>query len=115
MNTSEMQAGREMDLDVSARVFGHPYAGAYRQDGPVVDDGRLSTCPRYSTDIAAAWEVVEALAARYLEVEVHQGSASPQRWCIVRNALQSGYLAEGSADTAPLAICRAALSALEPR
>ena len=59
--------------------------------------------PRYSTDIAAAWEVVGWLRERFGQfqlvagVEWHCWAEHMDPW--------------GSGDTAPLAICRAALAA----
>lgn len=83
-------------------------------DMPILecDDGESVLC--YSTDIAAAWEVVEKLKEitenvlvsweeTYWEVEV----------CVTQEAFNRGYrTAINDADTAPLAICRAALIAV---
>lgn len=67
--------------------------------------------PHYSTDIGDAWDVVEAVAARsetvYFTVErigAHAGEFSGYRAFINRICT--------AADTAPLAICRAALKAV---
>ena len=67
----------------------------------------------YSTDIAAAWEVVEKMNADY-DVMVRQQRFKPDVWeCyIVRNGPLGPYdrdFWEGRAATAPLAICHAAL------
>ncbi len=59
--------------------------------------------PRYSTDIAAAWEVVERLR---MKVEAGNYPRSITASCWV-----SPELIEAEASIAPLAICRAALKA----
>jgi Phage ABA sandwich domain len=67
--------------------------------------------PHYSTDIAAAWQVVEKLREQFpivvlqfepegCSVEVNTDKATPSYYRIVADVF---------ADTAPLAICRAAL------
>jgi len=58
--------------------------------------------PKYSTDIAAAWEVVE-------EMELVVGYGLLYKWH-VRNSWEDDLASvHTNADTAPLAICRAAL------
>ena len=72
----------------------------------------------YSTSIAAAWEVVEKLRVKFPLVKVE--SRPNQRWqCEVyfpnpSGGLPSPDIAIEEADTAPLAICRAALKAVGP-
>lgn len=72
--------------------------------------------PFYSTDIAAAWLVIDALRARGMWLEELSGRyrecyragfswRNPDRVLLYRQAM---------ALTAPLAICRAALEALTP-
>ncbi len=76
-------------------VWGQP-------DGSITRD-----LPLYSTDIAAAWEVVGELLKKhwYLRIECHQG-----RWFVwYDNQNEADDLAE--AEAAPLAICLAALKA----
>lgn len=132
-----MPAGRELDALVAERVFGGPpvsaapYAflrtatGSHPGYGPCDGFGPKGECsvctgllehdvPAYSTSMAAAWEVVEAMRAR-----------GPRFWWGIETAgwnvpdaqrarLFEGSvaIADGEAETAPLAICRAALAAL---
>ena len=69
--------------------------------------------PHYSGDIAAAWQVVDWLRARFTNVSL---TAANRYACIAWNISSEG---EDSAsvwergDTAPEAICLAALAALE--
>jgi len=60
---------------------------------------RLNTIPHYSTDIAAAWEVVGWLLANGHHLEIEDGWS-----CVILTANICG-----TGETAPEAICRAAL------
>jgi len=70
--------------------------------------------PAYSTDITAAWELLDALRMHGFYASIHARHActfSCELWC----ASQKGYARlnheECLSATAPLAICRAALIA----
>jgi len=84
-----MPAGREMDVTV----------GFYVMDlhaSPVI-------YPNYSTDITAAWKVVEKLDA--FEIEIIRNT--DKTWdCLVWTDIENWVV---DCETAPLAICRAAL------
>lgn len=67
--------------------------------------------PAYSTDIAAAWEVVKHLAPDYY-VEVCEGGADRPNVAYCRVYHNSALRCITTADTAPLAICYAALKAV---
>lgn len=98
MNIDEMDAGPELDRLVAEKVMGcepcgHPFCGPRT--------GHNMPAP-YSTDIRAAWEVVDKLG-----LFVGKGFFG---WI----ASQNSYWLDSetcTADTAPLAICRAALKA----
>lgn len=64
----------------------------------------------YSTSIAAAWEVAEKLANEAYAMYLYCGGAAS--WHCNFGQSWEGTLT-GHADTAPLAICRAALKATE--
>lgn len=107
---SELVAGRELDALVAERVLGHTVV---RPENPLDeweewDDGFYSGAPRlrpYSTHIAAAWQVVEKLTADRWHFGF--GCDPDGIWhCWV------GATTEKTDKSAPLAICRAALSAL---
>lgn len=91
-----LPAGPELDGIVSERVMGVP----------PLPDGTFWTLPEYSTDIAAAWEVVEKIGD---ELTLDTGSKSPSR-AILWSSM-TGAQATGFGETVPLAICRAALKA----
>ena len=114
MNVNEilsMPAGREMDALILASVFdvmvfrdegGEPYRiGFFQENEPVWN---------YSGNISSAWAVVEKLAGEDSELSIHiTGEYPGGGWrCVLGNAFVD-Y--EVTAETAPLAICRAALLA----
>jgi ABA sandwich protein len=70
-------------------------------------DGFEEFSPRYSTDIASAWEVVEKLRPKVLQLFEY-----PQRWEAGFGLPLAGWTSMEPAETAPLAICRAALKAV---
>ena len=108
----KLEAGRELDALVAEQVMGFVDLGPLqladlRYQKPTTDGvvvlGRL---PNYSTDIAAAWQVVEKISKLYhVEIENFDGGYGvtlddySQTW-------------EAHAPTAPLAISRAALLAV---
>lgn len=104
-----MNPGRELDALVAKHVFG---LGQHKlpEDGPqaefesIVRRNRyeIEDCPAYSTDIAAAWEVVELMANRTGEFELRFLSG----W-------SAGFgKCPSDAPSAPHAICLAALRAV---
>jgi hypothetical protein len=82
-----------------------PYASTAVLEPPV------EILPRYSTDIAAAWQVVEHLkpfaSGRHsIDISWAMRLVKPM-WCVEINGLSNAL-----ADTAPEAICKAALLAV---
>jgi hypothetical protein len=67
----------------------------------------LDVVPPYSTDIAAAWQVVEKMMATHERVQVlwYPSTELPDWECTIDALFQCGH-------TAPVAICRAALAML---
>ena len=131
-----MQAGRDMDALIAEKIFdwiwcacpdsfkpglpmrrwlSEPYSNAPRWDGvtemPIEGLYRQeSNVLEYSTDIAAAWQVVEKLTCTTKQW-FHLNQFSTGCNAIFQNDAYDGYDAESDAETAPLAICRAALKA----
>lgn len=130
-----MSAGREMDALVGREVMGF---AVYRYDkdraencyfmlmdadfNPVVpgragerktEQDAWGDCPAYSTDIAAAWQVVEKLSEQH-GVTLYRFADEPigetEIWHC-RFIPMAAYSV--TASTAPLAICQAALRAVE--
>lgn len=119
-----MEAGRELDCLVAERVMGYVLEGADAviQAVAAIDgvaafgtDGKIhyfrDALPSYSTDIAAAWDVVERLTSRghpmFLELDSHGAAVAGPYYAKV--AFWAIYADYSYADTAPLAICRAVL------
>lgn len=117
-----MPAGRELDRLVAEKVMGQMWQGG----SPIPNyDGRWPWPPPYSTDIAAAWLVANKLGERWF-VDIGclpgdcAGNPNP-KWearfwdaepCISGGVGHVSGLEEFKArgETAPLAICRAALA-----
>jgi hypothetical protein len=108
-----MQAGRELDALIAEKVMGYvpPRPGTVGYDMKDLPRNRV---PHYSTDIAAAWQVVEKLN---LLSKMKDGclyfDPSLNKW-VISEWSGGREFAEGSveADTAPHAICLAALKAI---
>lgn len=123
--SDEVVAGRELDALIDARLFGHSHGkelGHVYRLSPAADP-RLWGVPHYSTDLAAAWLVVEKVAARNADtiVSVTRNSRDGERmggedkyFCTIEDVSDGIEEWEASADTAPLAICLAALKAAAP-
>lgn len=131
---NEMEAGPELDVLVAEQVMGW----TYRSDNPVNmecpevaepgwwhspewqdGDWECASClfkyqsdvmPRYSSDIAAAWKVLEKLVEMKKGACVHGYSAD--EWACSYSK-RVGVVQFIQADTAQLAICRAALFLVE--
>jgi len=117
-----MNAGRELDALIAEKVMGWHNNEAnpsqpgmwgindYREDGtPVL----MPDFPAYSEDIAAAWEVVEKIKRNGFKLQFDYDTwiaywSHEDFLCGSEEALEPF----GRADTAPHAICLAALKAV---
>jgi hypothetical protein len=124
VDVDALPAGRELDALVAERVFGAPYywsdagsEGGTPLTGNIVPgfaewqtvaSGR--EIPPFSTDIAAAWDVLEAMRAGGWGGELEY---SPDGAGFRIMFWRSGKTRDACLqETAPLAICRAALKAV---
>jgi len=122
---NELPAGRELDALVAEKVMGwvevrkQSIANAFGQH--VMDDyvGQPSIgvtqpvlVPRYSSMIQEAWKVADHLRSRsqFVAVLSGMGPQGVQPWICKIN--RDGGFLEERADTAPVAICLAALKAV---
>ena len=112
MNKDEilaMKAGEELDKLVIKELMHHIWDDSERPRckicGVWKDWPKPTGCEYkpYSTDISAAWQVVEKLRDYYPEIEFNQFS---KKWEVTFLVGETAL-----ADTAPEAICRAALLA----
>ena len=92
-------SGFELDRAVDERVFGVSYD---------LEDPHYLT--PYSLTVGRAWRVVEHLAAQGWRLSLVQTSLDPSRWCAAFRHGRRELRVEVWADTAPEAICRAALN-----
>ena len=106
-----MNAGRELNIRVAKHVMERGFAhdetfGDMEKDS----DGVYSYLQPYSEDISAAWQVMEKLKSYQPRVEFNIYS---QKWEAAFSARDADFsYPTVSADTAPEAICKAALLAL---
>jgi len=115
-----VQAGKALDELIAEHVMGwtkhtYPLEG-FTEWKDAEGYWQKYTLPAYSTEIQAAWLVVERMKAIRWDVlvrwsEAPENGRNYHRWlCWVAVDLTTGYGAD--ADTAPLAICLAALKAV---
>ena len=120
---AEIDAGAALDAEIARVVFGEiakVYPGGAFYPVPLRPDQRSSRVPLYSSDLRAAWMVVERLGdigCCCVSVAREQIAGHTQVDAVViRDGAELGDHARtfvASADTAPLAICRVALQALD--
>lgn len=110
--------GRELDILIAEKVMGlvlSPDKKYYYEDGIMAVNRINPLLPHYSTDIAAAWLVVEKLSRDFL-FSIHGGADD---WEAEFNKNDGRFLISADtigmarAATAPLAICLAALEAMK--
>ena len=105
-----LPAGSEIDALIEEKIFDRTLCGnnlgSYIKKPNGYEDLRL--IKKYSTDISAAWKVVEEVAGpeSLLSATIVGQYAGGQWRCLFSNAFDAFDV---TADTAPLAICRAAL------
>lgn len=109
-----MPAGYEMNALVLAEVFDvMPFKGEDGKPYKLDSDQEPEFIPNYSEDISAAWEVVKYLQRNGYSFELTE-HADPQGDYILqiwRRDMEISIFTS-RADTAQLAICRAALLAV---
>ncbi len=123
VNLSQTPAARRLDGMIAEKVMGwarpsRPYQPwDKRPDVPGVMLCRQHELPPFCTDIRSAWDVVEKLRERFtIDVSIDSESANVRIFTGDRYELLPGAvrdLAFVEAPTAPMAICLAALKAVE--
>ncbi len=130
-----MEAGRELDALIAEKVMGWEnnkdgptYYGHRHEQIWAMNEVPVYDCPAYSTDIAAAWEVVSAgFVEAVVKLDDGRYGSIPARedWSSDEPKLRCGFqlshpgnyyevpiAADCIGDTAPHAICLAALKAV---
>jgi hypothetical protein len=140
VNIDELEAGADLDELVAERVMGWKLvpntayvvtveaaikAGKYEWDdaeGNYIADG-LGYDHEFSTDLAAAWQVVERMGklGKWCQMRTPWGKGKDDDgyWAGFTSHLTTGWNGKPDhwtqADTLPLAICRASLKATEAK
>ena len=114
-------AGREVTLFFAPGHTLVTYSCDFRSDNAMMyrngeddRDGIAPPLPVFSEDIAAAWEVVEHLKDRNWAIRLSNKTVNWCWWAYVYDYSSADARAEATvqAETAPLAICLAALAAV---
>jgi len=102
-----MPAGRRMDALIDSKVFGMVNISS----GDPLDSDLL---PEYSTDISAAWEVVEKMSSKF--IGLHKMKFAEGKWFALYLDKSNDDCEEiVEAETPMLALCLAALLSVEER
>lgn len=88
-----MKAGRDFDVIIAKHIFG--------------EKDTSGVVPKYSSDMKAAWDIVDLLKNKYPRFEI---SYSPTSVSFAWTVRMGGFL--GISSTAPQAICLCAAKAL---
>lgn len=94
-----MKPGRELDALVAERVMGAVRGSIGFQ---------LDLCPHYSTDISAAWEVIENLLKRNVIFRI----TCCRKGGVVSGVGTFGFIDE-EGETIPAAVCMVALKVVD--
>jgi hypothetical protein len=111
-----MNSGRELDLLVAEKVMGYAVRRPYDHNPLFItvypkdtnwQDSEVKELPQYSTDISAAWEVVERMKEKFhFKIDWDKNLKS---WLVT---ISDGYsFWKAHEEAAPPAICLAALKA----
>ena len=113
-----MKPGRELDAVIAEKVFG--FTPVFSRNGRTLSDGEphwswirfegdtlLNPIPDFSTNIEAAWQVVEKVLPNFcLET-------NGNKWFAGSRSIHSAEVTRG--ESAPHAICLAALKMVEKK
>ena len=132
-DASTWEAGPDTDVEIACQVLGERIGQYETDDGPhhfIQSYGLVRDIPPFSTEIGAAWQVVEHLRDRGFLVRViehpegsRHESEHRRAWlnrrseCLVEQVVRGVRRRAGHAyaGTAALAICRAALASVGAR
>ncbi len=120
-----MITGRDLDALVAEKVMGFPSFAEqvvsklsthirFNHEACVIcgrQDDTRECLPKYSTEIAAAWEVVEKLREKDFLVSIRTLKSGKIRCLVFSPDSENGPGVRAISDTAPHAVCLAALKA----
>ncbi len=108
MKTEELKAGRQLDALVAVKVMGFEMSPEDLVKLELPDQALLAGgCPAYSTDISAAWEIVEKLDQRVTVIKTRV--LNDERYRVELRGPAHRFEFCEVAPAAPLAICLVAL------
>lgn len=118
-DVGKLKAGRDLDRLIAEKVMGRKTEILATSGNWLRFTPEGITVPFYSTDIAAAWLVVERILAiekaKETYLPVFSVQTSPTGSSAVLQVGMGCKVAAENASTAPLAICLTALKVLEVR
>lgn len=106
--------GRDLDAAVDGAVFGRHVVwekGRPLRLSPAANPAEWEV-PRYSASIYAAWEIVKHFQDKRYMVSVNASSDNGGWWCCIYPPV-GDWIDSHTCGSAPEAICRAALAAVE--
>src|SRR5262245_13080744 len=119
----EAERVRPLDFEIAEKVMGWKRGQKYGNGNGdwILPDGRThgytwDTTPRFSTKLDAAWLVVECLAAMGHGLVLEQwlrNQGVRNGWVALFDLADGHDTGQHLEETAPLAICRAALAAVK--
>ena len=114
---AELQAGLELDALIAEKVMGRIVQmgedGGYRELNHDIFTDIEDPLTPFSTDPVAALAVVERLSGRGWDVVLRAPTCTQPRWVVTARVFAAPIYERAEADTLPLAVCRAALRAME--
>lgn len=116
---NDMNYGEAFWLQFPSEEFADMGAGwvlGYRYADNVTPDVIKSKLPHYSTDIAAAFQVVEAMRAKGWGVQIDDHGFLLEEWRVLfmqDTSDESRIVCSADAPTLPLAICQSALNTMQ--
>lgn len=96
-----------MLMDSEGEPVADVLSGGYREFQRTYESDAWDDCPAFSTDIAAAWIVMEWLRLHGYQPDLSVEDDNATWLCTTR--IEAGRYLFEKASTAPLSICRAAL------
>lgn len=123
MDIDKLEAGRELDVLIADKVMGKgewsTIGGIYfgppegKAKAHAEHTAEVNRIPHYSTDIAAAWKIVEKLERDGIMLWHIGREDSMPNWRAEFGRNHQPALGRAEGNTLPLTICRAALKTQE--
>ena len=108
-----LQAGRRLDVIIAREVFGYQVVNI--DDEPYIETEKLeyASVPEYSTDVSAAWEVIQKMVEAKVLMNISYGTKTWNVNFSTQKQYRKLVYDSSTAETITLAICRAALKSCQ--